>query len=361
MRGGRLLSAIAERRPGAASWVAAAALVVGLLGAVSARGDDADNAEETQPAPRPRVVVVVGAPGTDEYKLQFLAWAERWRAAAKMGGADFTQIGGVLDGVAEAEPEADNDRTRLEQLLAEHATHADAEPLWLVLIGHGSFDGEAAKFNLRGPDATAEELAAWLAPIKTPLAVIDFTSASAPLIMAASAPNRVVITATKSGYELNYARFGQYLAEAINDAAADLDKDDQTSLLEAFLTACRGVEEFYSSDQRLATEHALLDDNGDGLGTPADWYRGVRATQRAKEGASLDGQRAHQWHLVRSDRESQMPRDVRERRDALELSLAALRDEKAKLGDEAYYEKLEPLLVELAQLYGSVGDADAAR
>ena len=174
-----------------------------------------------------------------------------------------------------------------------------------MFIGHGTYDGHAAKFNLRGPDLSAEELAEWLAPMKRPIAVIQCASASAPFINRLAGENRVVITATKSGDEQNFARFGQYMSAAIADPRADLDKDGQVSLLEAYLTACRQVDEFYEQEARLATEHALLDDNGDGLGTPAAWFRGLRATQRAKDGASLDGTRAHQFHLVASDREQQ--------------------------------------------------------
>ena len=118
---------------------------------------------------------------------------------------------------------------------------------------------------------------------------------------------------------------------------ADLDKDEQVSLLEAYLTACRQGAEFYEQDARLATEHALLDDNGDGLGTPAAWFRGLRATQRAKDGASLDGTRAHQWHLIASDREQQMPAELRQRRDELELKIATLRAEKEHMDDDDYY------------------------
>ena len=125
----------------------------------------------------------------------------------------------------------------------------------------------------------------------------------------------MVITATKSGYETNFARFGQYLAEAIADPHADLDKDGQVSLLEAFLTASSRVDEYYRTHSQLATEHALLDDNGDKLGTPPNWFHGVRATQRAKDGAALDGTRAHQLHLIPSDRERGIP--VETRRDAI--------------------------------------------
>jgi hypothetical protein len=98
----------------------------------------------------------------------------------------------------------------------------------------------------------------------------------------------------------------------------------------------------------------LIDDNGDGLGTPADWFRGLRATQRAKEGAALDGTRAHQLHLVASGKELQIPPAARERRDAIEIELAALRLEKEKLGDDEYFARLEPLMLELAKIYQSL-------
>ena len=114
--------------------------------------------------------------------------------------------------------------------------------------------------------------------------MINCASSSAPFINRLSAPDRVVVTATKSGYELNYARFGDYLSAPSPTPAADLDKDEQTSLLEAFLLASGRVAEFYEQEARLATETALIDDNGDGQGTPAAWFRGVRAVRRAKTG-----------------------------------------------------------------------------
>lgn len=321
-----------------------AALTLGGEAPCPARDDATAAAKSPSTHAGPAVVVVVGAPGSDEYDAQFRAWAEKWRVAAEAGKASFTLIG--------QEPsETSSDREQLEKLLAERAELAGADVLWLVLIGHGSFDGTTAKFNLRGPDVTIDELAKWLTPIKSPVALIDCSSASAPLVNAASAPGRVVITATKSGFELNFARFGRYLAEAINDPRADLDKDDQTSLLEAYLTACRGVTEFYEGEQRLASEHALLDDNGDGLGTPAAWFRGLRATQSANEGAALDGLRAHQLHLTPSDREARMPTVVRARRDELEQAIAALRQDKTKVDADEYYRRLEPMMVELARLY----------
>ncbi len=176
-------------------------------------------------------------------------------------------------------------------------------------------------------------------------------SASGPFVNRLSGGCRIIITATKSGHEQNFARFGEYLSGAITDSRSDLDKDGQVSLLEAFLTAGSRVDEYYRTHSQLATEHALIDDNGDGLGTPANWFRGVRATKRAKDGASLDGLRAHQLHLIPSDREREIPPELRRRRDQLELSIAALRNQKTKLGEDEYYARLEKLVVELARLY----------
>src|SRR5204862_8041330 len=149
-----------------------------------------------------------------------------------------------------------------------------------------------------------------------------------------AATNRVIVTATRSGYEQNYARFGQFVAEAITDPQADLDKDGQTSLLEMFLAASQRVAEFYDANGRLATEHALLDDNGDRLGTPADWFRGIRAVKRAREGAPADGLRAHQFHLERSDAERKLAPEIRARRDELELAISRLRDTKNQVRED---------------------------
>lgn len=291
---------------------------------------------------KPTVIVVVGAEGEPKYRSNFVAWSELWVEAAHKGGAPVTVIGTAPTNGASA-----SDRELLQQALSAQPAESNNE-LWLVLLGHGTFDGKVAKFNLRGPDFTPDDLAGWLKPFKRPVAVIDCSSASSPFLPKLSAPGRVIITATRSGNEQNYARFGQYISEAIADPAADLDKDGQTSLLEAFLMASRRIAEFYKGEGRLMTEHALIDDNGDGLGTPADWFKGIHAVKRARDGAGVDGMRAHQFILVRSAQEQQLAPAVRARRDELELAVGKLRDQKSKLSEEDYYHQLEPMLTELA-------------
>jgi hypothetical protein len=293
---------------------------------------------------RPTVMIVVGAAGEGGFADNFARQAAQWEKISQQAGARSI----VLAPGGAASPASDYEQ--LKQALAAEPKEGAGE-LWLVLIGHGTFDGKEAKFNLRGPDLPAADLALWLQPFRRPLAVIDTSSSSAPFLNKLSGPNRVIVTATRSGYEQNFTRFGQYFAEALGDPQSDLDKDGQISLLEAFLGAAYRVTEFYKTEGRLATEHALIDDNGDGLGTPADWFRGLTATKQARDGASLDGTRAHQFHLVRSEAEQKLSPAQRQRRDELELAVAKLRAAKQKLPPDDYYRQLEALLMELAKLY----------
>jgi hypothetical protein len=289
------------------------------------------------------LILVVGAAGEPEYGEQFAAWADLWEQAAVKGGLQTSVIGMDTNN-----PE--DDLTQLLTVLTNEVAKPAGE-LWLVFIGHGTYDGRKAKFNLRGPDISADALASVLKPCQRPLTVINCASASGSFINSLSGPNRVIITATRSGNEVNATRFGGYLAKAIADPAADLDKDGQTSLLEAFLLASRQTEQFYKEAGRLATEHALLDDNGDGLGTPADWFHGVRATKTAANGKSVDGVRAQQLMLVRSEVEQKLSPEVRARRDDLERQLSELRSRKDGMKEDDYYQQLEGILVETARLY----------
>src|SRR5258708_5182061 len=233
------------------------------------------------------IIITVGAGGELQYADAFAHWAANWRKAGEAAGARITSID-------RNEPDS---LAQLRKALAADSTDGSAE-LWLVLLGHGTFDGHEPKFNLTGDDLTASELASLLKPFHRPVIVICGFSASGAFLKPLSAPGRIIITATKSGGENNFARFGGYLSEAIADPAADLDKDGQTSLLEAWLAAAQRTAAYYKDEERLATEHSLLDDNGDGLGTPPDWFQGVRAVKKSTTHHAADGLRAHQIHLV---------------------------------------------------------------
>jgi hypothetical protein len=293
-------------------------------------------------AEKASVIVVVGAPGTEEYGQAFAKWAGQWKAASKKAKATFRQVGKVKKG----DPKGD-----LRKILAKESRKSP-QPLWIVLLGHGTYAGKQAKFNLNGPDLEAGELAEWLKDFERPLVIVNCSSSSSPFLNGLRAKGRVVITATRSGVERNYCRLGGFLATAIGDSTADLDKDGQTSLLEAWLIAARRTASFYEEEGRLATEHSLLDDNGDGKGTQADWFRGLQVTKEsAEEGLLPDGLRAHQFHLIPSENERKLTAEQRAERDALELELARHRSRKTKLENEEYYERLEAILREMSRIY----------
>ena len=290
------------------------------------------------------VIVVIGAGGTLDYRMEFLECADLLKQACLQANVEYISIGN--------EQASDtNDIDKLREAINNQPKEQVNSALWLIFIGHGTFDGREAKFNLQGPDIKAQELAELLKPIQRPIAIINASSSSAPFMNKLSGSNRVIITATKSGFELNYTRFGTYFANAITDTSSDIDKDGQTSLLEAFLAASRNVEEFYSAAGRLATEHALLDDNGDGLGTSADWYQGIKPVKKAAENNALDGYRANQFCLIPSEIEKKIPVDLRAKRDELEMEVIKLRDSRDMYSEDEYYSKLEQLTLEIAKIY----------
>jgi len=301
------------------------------------------------PAPETTVIVVVGAEGTSEYGQQFETWAQRWQSAAEKGKANSHQIGLT-------QPTALSDKQRLKETISQEASR-NQSPLWIVLIGHGTFDGKTAKFNLRGSDVSATELNHWLEPATRPIVLINCASCSGPYLEKLAQPNRIVVTATQNGHEQNFARFGDAMSAAISETTADIDKDGQTSLLEAFLFASRKTQEFYKSESRLSTEHAIFDDNGDARGTRSQDFIGIRPIPKsARQGRTLDGLKARQFHLVLSNREQQIPAAIRQKRDQIELKVLQLREQKSEHSADEYFQKLEELLLKLANIYRQVDE-----
>lgn len=286
------------------------------------------------------VILVVGAGGTEEYAESFQLWADQWRQVSS-----HTKL--TVIGVDEQKKQS---KTQLQQAISESAKDDQFNEVWLVMIGHGTFDGKRAKFNLNGPDIEASELKSMLSQIEKRTVILNCSSCSSPFVNLLSGKNRVIVSATRNGYESNFARFGRYLSNAIDDPAIDLDKDGQTSLLEAFCTASRKSNEFYQAENRIVTEHALLDDNGDKKGTPADWFDGVRATKTPKSGVA-DGLLANQVFLNRRGVDRLLSAEDRELRDQLEAQLEQLRSMKGKMDQTTYLATIEPVLIQIAKLY----------
>jgi hypothetical protein len=294
-------------------------------------------------------LVVLGAAGEDEFASDFEEAAQAWERTLKSIRASVETLG--------------RDHEARSKMLAWIKSRKDSQNRehWLILIGHGTYQQKVAKFNLLGEDVSADELQQQLKQVGGNWRIIVCASSSSPFITALSGPNRVIITATKSGSEQNYSRFGTYLARSISDVRADVDHDGGVSLLEAFVDASSRLAEWYESENRLASEQALLDDNGDQRGTPAVFFQGTRAIKAAAEGLELDGALANQCFLVIP----QLPPGWNDKRQAeavdIESEINRLRAEKTRLSEEEYYEQLEKLLIEMARLVAEPKKSDAKK
>lgn len=229
------------------------------------------------PTPTPKLppdktkfaVILTGIGGEEEYTKQFTKWAGALREALveKLGFADEQTI------VFAENPTGKQIRPTAEEVRKTFAalkTGMKAESsFFLFFIGHGSYDGKISKFNLAGPDLAASDYGALVKSLPTRRStIINMASASGEFIKPLSAPGVVTITATRSGSEQNATRFPEFFIAALSNPEADGDKNGRISVLEAFEYAAKLTAEWYAQQGRLVTEHALFDDNGDGVGHP---------------------------------------------------------------------------------------------
>ena len=325
---------------------AAGCLTVFFAAAAQAQDSDDDKQADARSSIAARMILVIGAAGTSEYRQQFQEDAQQWASLA--GNRDMLLV--TIDESDTADDRSHHDSLR--ESIAKAVTEMP-EQLWIVLIGHGTSERGIHKFNLVGPDVSSKELAQWLQAFTNKTVIINCSSASAPFLPELSAPHRIVATATRSGTENNYSRFGTQLAGCILDPATDIDHDEEVSLLEAFLAAAAKTEKFYSEQNRLATEHALIDDNGDKLGTGAEFFRGTRAVKAAQAGKQPDGQVAARLILHSSKNAPKLTQAAQTQRAEIEAQIEQLRARKPAPPDEAYWNELETLLLQLAELYAN--------
>lgn len=301
--------------------------------------------------PNKFAVIVAGVGGEDAYKKKFTAQALRLRELliGQFGFAEknvylLTEVSaaGAEDGAREADAAASKPATadEVRKTFAAIKSAANAESFVLVfLIGHGSFDNQQAKFNLVGPDLTAKDYAGLLGSLPGKRsAFINCASSSGEFIKPLSAEGRIVITATRSGSEQNATVFAEHFIAGLADFAADADKNGRVSMLEAFTHASRLTADWYKQKNRLATEHALIDDNGDGVGHEA-------ATTGDGPLAKLVFLDSKQLEEAGGDAE--LTRLIA-RRQQLEEAVEKLKARKSEMKPEEYDAELERLLVDLA-------------
>jgi hypothetical protein len=285
-------------------------------------------------------VLVQGASGEEQYATLHRKWLDSLAALLR----DRYKYDAAHLAILAEEPKTGEEKSTAEALKSVLARLTPqigpADQLVIVLIGHGSAQGPDAKFNLVGPDLSVSDWAALLKPIRGHLAFVDTTGASFPYLAGLSAPGRVVITATNSAAQRYDTVFPEGFIQAFTTDSADLDKNGRISLLEAFVFASAAVKTHYEQSGTMATETAVLDDNGDGVG-------------RLATATGPDGNIAGVTYLDGAPAATSADPEVQRlltRRQQLNDQIDDLRRRRGTLAPDEYDKELDRLLTDLADV-----------
>jgi hypothetical protein len=281
------------------------------------------------------LLVITGVAGDDEHTKSFHTWATAMIDAArkKDGLADANII--YLSEKPELDPkriQGKSTRENVQKAFADLAARSRPnDAVFIILIGHGSFDGSQAAFSMPGPDLTPSDFAALLGKLATQrVAFVNTSSSSGAFLPTVAGPGRVVVTATRTGGERNETRFPGFFVEAFSDDAADRDRNGRVSIAEAFEYAKSKVTKAYEQEGHILTEHAALDEGAGGTGLAASLFLA------APQGT------------LKVDTSDPAVRALVEQRDALEREIAALKLMKPSMDEAKYDAQMEKLLTNLA-------------
>lgn len=214
----------------------------------------------------------------------------------------------------------------------------------VILLGHGTFDGDVAKFNLVGPDMTAADWSEALNGVQGHVTLVNTTEASFPFLETLAAKGRVVITATDSAAQKYATVFPEYFIKAMTEASTDLDKNGRTSIYEVFAAASAAVKQHYEQRGQLTTERALIDDNGDGKGREASAEGPDGGIARI---AYLDSE------IVTATGNPELAALIK-RRQGLEQQAEEHKQLKGVMPDAEWNAQFEKLMLELAQVSAEI-------
>ena len=286
-------------------------------------------------------LVITGAPGGEDYRAKYQAW-ERDMAGVLVERLAFPRDHvEVLSGTTD-DPERSSTRAHVQREVERLKARAHPDDIiFIVLMGHGSADGGVAKFNLPGPDLTSAEWGSLLREMPGRLVVVNTSGASFPFMADLATRGHIVITATDSTAQRYDTVFPAQFLTALNDPAADLDKNGRVSVWELFVYTARRVARHYEQEGLLATERPLLDDSGDGVGIEAGNDTGT------------DGALARATYLEREaievNADAEMAALIAKRR-SLEERAEQLRQRKSSMPQEAWDREFEQLMIELARV-----------
>ena len=285
-------------------------------------------------------LIVAGASGGQEYATQYTSWTRDLAAVLvermKIDRANLKVLTDTPD------PSTASTAANVRQHLGtiRRAMTRD-DLLFIVLIGHGTYDGVDAKFNLVGADLESAQWAELVAGLPGRVVVVNTSSASFPFIERLTGERRVVITATDSVAQRFDTVFPDYFIKALRSDASDIDKNDRISIWEAFTAATGEVRRHYQRRGQLSTERALLDDNGDGVGRDAGGNgEDGSLSSHVYLDAPLPGARPTDEVLLK----------LLQKRAALEADLDELKVRRSFLQPAEYQQEFERLMIELARV-----------
>ena len=319
-----------------------------LLGSVLAfMGVSETSFEQASAQEQTHALIVVGLGGNADYRDRFHNQAVALREAFTSKHGMLSEHVTYLGERPESAPEIVTDKSTRDNVLSYLSTIAQqmgsSDRLLVILIGHGTSDQAEARFNITGPDLAPSDLQMALTGFPTQtLALVHTGSASGGFLEPLSGPNRIIITATRTQRERNATEFAQFFVEAITGESADLDKDERVSLLEAYQYAREEVIRFYEDEKEILTEHAVLDDNGDGTGSEEVGLNEPDGSLAA--GFQLGGISVTEEEI---NQDPELARLYEERRQ-IQARITELRVLRDAMQEEAYMAAMEELLVELA-------------
>jgi peptidase C13-like protein len=287
------------------------------------------------------LAVIVGLAGEPEHAELFQRWAGTLVDASATLGVEKPIY---LSEKPDADPKRITGRSSKEEIVKAFdalASAGEEDVVFIVLFGHGSFDGKTAKFNVPGPDLGPADFEPLLKKLKSRHVVfVNTASASGPFMDALAGPGRTIVTATRTGSERFATLFGGYFVDALAGTDADADKNRRISVLEAFDYAKREVASAYEREGIMLTEHALLNDSGgEGIANPTP------DGKQGKVAALLSLGSAAASDPLPSD--PKLRALYQQRRD-LERRVEALKLLKGSMPADRYTSELERLATELA-------------
>ncbi|MDB4917035.1 MAG: hypothetical protein JWM95_4679 [Gemmatimonadetes bacterium] len=215
-------------------------------------------------AQKVHLLIITGLAGEPQYGTAFRAEAALLADSARKrwGVADSSLI--VLGEDPAADPKhitGHSTREEVARAFLQLTKRVVAGDVVLVFLnGHGAGEGVASRVNLPGPDPTAGDFATWIAGFTAQTVVfVNAASGSGDFTGVLAGRGRVIVTATRTALERNEVQFARPFVVGLT-GAADTDKDDRVSVLEAVDYAKKEIARLYDADKRMLTEHAVVTD-----------------------------------------------------------------------------------------------------